>query len=535
MDRQTKKTIFNIDYETRENCVEFLSNLKVNEDDLTVDIDKTNIDYYHISKAYQSIRNWELTYKDKHQEAFSSENFLNNFLNHSKIIWYEVEQEENSIKLFERLNLGKIPLTNAELTKALFLSTDSFSELATETQRIKHYEIASLWDNIEHKLNEQDRKFWSFITNKRREDFDTKIDLILDLIADEPEDHLDTLHTFLWFLNESKTPVTDSASSSLSMAWERIDNFYHTLIEWNNDRELYHLIGYLVSSRHIKGYDKPSLNQLVKYAMSHTKDEFTAHINKHIQNSISLGFTDDNVTDLSYDKNKAVLFNLLLLFNVEVYRTSKTIDDFYPFKQHKSNKWSLEHIHAQSSEGLDQTKKDQWTQWLELHLPVLEDLKNQPEFKDDTSNIVEITSEAQDYVNNDSALSWERFNTLFEKINSLLSSKFDQENTRVHGLGNMALLSQPDNSVLNNSAFEVKRRQIIKLDKQGSFIPICTKRVFQGYYTNNNSLEPKYVWSPQDQVAYLQEILNTLSTYIPDNTALLSELDSATPLQEDNL
>ncbi|MEZ7502698.1 DUF262 domain-containing protein [Psychrobacter sp. Arc29] len=535
-----KKPMFSIDYETRENSVQFLSNLKFNEDDLTVAIDKNNIDYYHISKAYQAIRDWELSYREKYKEYFSSEKFLDNFLNYSKIIWYEVEQEENSIKLFERLNLGKIPLTNAELTKALFLSTDSFSELATETQRIKHYEIASLWDDIEHKLNEQDRKFWSFITNKKREDFDTKIDLILDLIAGKSASDLDTLHTFLWFLNQSKTPVTDSASSSLSMAWERIDNFYHTLIEWNNDRELYHLIGYLVSSKRIKGYDKPSLNQLVKYAMSHTKDEFTAHINKHIQDSISFGFTEDSVTDLSYDKNKAVLFNLLLLFNVEVYRTSKTIDDFYPFKQHKSNQWSLEHIHAQSSEGLDQTKKEQWIQWLELHLPVLNELKNQPEFEIDPA-INKMISESQDYISNNITLSWDRFNTLFEKINKLLSSKNDPNNTQMHGLGNMALLSQPNNSVLNNSAFEVKRRQIIKLDKEGSFIPICTKRVFQGYYSDAGSLEPKYIWSPQDQETYLKEMLDTLSNYIPydfdnsNNIALLFELNSTTPLSEDDL
>jgi len=104
----------------------------------------------------------------------------------------------------------------------------------------------------------------------------------------------------------------------------------------------------------------------------------------------------------------------------------------------------------------------------------------------------------------------------------------------------MALLSQPDNSVLNNSAFEVKRRQIIKLDKEGSFIPICTKRVFQGYYSDAGSLEPKYIWSPQDQETYLKEMLSTLSNYIhygsdsSNNTALLFELDSTTPLSKEN-
>lgn len=270
-----KKKIFKINYETREESVDFLKNVRISGDFITVDINKENIDFFHISTAYQVIRTWEIEYSRNHDKKdFDEAEFQSKFLRHSKIIWYEVEQEEDSIELFERLNLGKIPLTNSELTKALFLSGDSFKELSKEEKRIKHFEIASLWDEIEHKLNEPNKIFWSFITNKERDSFDTKIDLILDFIAEKKESEPDPLYTFLTFLAKSKKTSSASNSSPLSEIWKEIEQFYHTLIEWSNNRDLYHLVGYLVSckefSKHdeVEGYRKESLYDLMKVSFT---------------------------------------------------------------------------------------------------------------------------------------------------------------------------------------------------------------------------------------------------------------------------
>ena len=52
---------------------------------------------------------------------------------------------------------------------------------------------------------------------------------------------------------------------------------------------------------------------------------------------------------------------------------------------------------------------------------------------------------------------------------------------------NLRLLSCDDNSVLNNSVFEVKRRHVIDLDQSGSYIPVCTRNVFLKYYDNEAS------------------------------------------------
>lgn len=508
-----KKDIFKVNYETRKDSVNFLESIKVNDDDLTVDINKSNIDFYHISKAYQAIRNWEVSYNNKKNKPFKSEDFLPKLLNRSKIIWYEVEQEEDSTQLFERLNLGKIDLTNSELIKALFLSKDSFNELTTEDKRVKHYEIASLWDEIEHKLNEQDIKFWSFITNNNRDCFDTKIDLILDLISGKSDKNIDPLYTFLWLLEKSENFDEDKKISGLSSIWEEIEQFYHVLIEWSNDRELYHLIGYLISSKEVEDYKIPKLNTLVQFSMQHSKDKFRGYINQLICNSVKY-----DISELNYLDHSNELFNLLLLFNVEIYRTSASIDNFYPFKQHKSNMWSLEHIHAQNSEGLNKTKKDQWLQWTTLHVPVLRDLKNHPKFKKNIETIDALLYSAEGFLENTDTLDWNRFNSLSLKIANLLSSDTEKQDSQTHRLGNMALLSQPDNASLNNTAFEVKRREIIRLDKQGSFIPIATRRVFLDYYSSNNSLEHKYLWSSCDADSYVKEIKRTLSTYLPSNS-----------------
>lgn len=48
--------------------------------------------------------------------------FANKLQNYVTIIWYEVDDDEDSVNIFTRLNIGKINLTNAELVKALFLS-----------------------------------------------------------------------------------------------------------------------------------------------------------------------------------------------------------------------------------------------------------------------------------------------------------------------------------------------------------------------------------------------------------------------------
>lgn len=494
---------FKLNYETRKGCVEFLSEIKVETDD-TVNINKSNIDFFHISKALQTIREWQLNYKKVKEKVLNTAGFQSTFFEFSKIIWYLVSPQEKSQALFERLNLGKIPLTNAELTKALFLSSESFKDIPVEERKIKQFEIARLWDEMEHKLNEPDLKFWSFITNKKRDRYETKIELILDLISGKTDDEKDQFFTFLKFTEKQK-------KGSLSKVWEEIEQFYYTISEWYIHKDFYHKMGYLVTARPFVNYQGIDLGQLVKDSMSKTKDEFIDQIKGLMEDSVKV-----ELSELRYEKHYNQIFNVLLLFNVETNRTTDSISEYYPFKQHKEKQWSLEHIHARKSENLGENKKEPWLKWLDLHLPVLEEMRIATVEAEKITLIEGIIQKIHKY-NNDQ-LTWERFSGIFKEVNNLFTLDPESMDRDSEGIANLALLGQSDNSALNNSAFEIKRREIIKLDKEGSFIPVATRRVFMKYYNDEGMNTQYFYWSESDREKYLGSIKDgILEKYLPKN------------------
>ena len=81
-------------------------------------------------------------------------------------------------------NIGKIPLTSAELVKAMFLSREN-----RDMDKHRQDEIALQWDNIEKDLHNE--SFWYFLTNNLATKYQTRIDLILDLISGKKNDSKD--------------------------------------------------------------------------------------------------------------------------------------------------------------------------------------------------------------------------------------------------------------------------------------------------------------------------------------------------------
>ena len=81
------------------------------------------------------------------------------YKNQVKIIWYELSDSITDWKKFTDLNIGKIPLTNSELVKALFLRSKNFSGVNDlEAEEYEKQTLVAQWDQIERELSEQD--FW---------------------------------------------------------------------------------------------------------------------------------------------------------------------------------------------------------------------------------------------------------------------------------------------------------------------------------------------------------------------------------------
>lgn len=461
---------FTISYETRAKSKEFLNDI-----DITKKND--NIDFWYIAEAYETIDSWFSNGKQSILPYFTKL-----FDEKVRVIWYEVDEDTDAIPLFTRLNIGKIPLTSSELVKAMFLSNSLNKEMNEERQN----EISLQWDNIEKKL--RDDSFWYFLTNEGIADYQTRIDLILDLLANKPYNCREKYYTF-FVIDKMKD------TKSLKEIWRDIQHTYLTLCDWFENHEFYHKIGYLISSEDM------TLQDIYNNSIGKTKDEFLDFINDRIKDSIKI---DKNYGELDYEKSqdRVLIQKLLLLFNIESVRKNGEKTQWFPFNKYKfrdngKEEWSLEHIHAQQSEGMKTIEA--WKEWLVLHL----------------ASIINVFPDEKDLINNiKSAINKPNLSAdEFNELQQIISSKLTQTNSNRNSIANLALLNSKDNAALNNSTFDVKRNKIIEMDKKGLYIPFATKMVFFKYYSasSNNNL---HFWGYNDMKSYINYINEVLAEYL---------------------
>lgn len=357
---------YDIDYKTRKSSASFLteslSTIKLDQkwkDFIRRDEKSDNVDNYHFFVAYQTISNW---FEEKfNQDIDGINNWRNKLLNHTKVIWYvakNTDEESSSIDIFLRLNSGKIPLTNSELIKALFLhniSNDSHSEV----YKMKQNQIAYEWDVIEHAL--QDDGFWYFLQSKSKNTVATRIEIIFDLIRKTNDHKLsDNFASFIYFQEKLKACDRDELPEEVEKLWKEIKEVYYLLYEWYKDDYLYHRVGFIIT----RGIYR--LDELWKVAKNKDKvkdkDDFKDYLNNTISKSIRKYFINDekfSIDNLQYGGNNPKIVNVLILFNIYVH---ENIESRFPFEQYAKvyvdDSWSLEHIHAQHSKSTDETLQE---------------------------------------------------------------------------------------------------------------------------------------------------------------------------------
>lgn len=412
-----------------------------------------------------------------------SRNLENLFAYNVQIIWYEVDETEDATAMFTRLNIGKIQLTSAELVKAGFLSSEN-----NGMDRRRQDEIALQWDNIEKELYND--SLWYFLTNNSAEKYQTRIDLVLDLISGKKSSDKDKYSTFFYFYKLKRQ------GEDLITVWQNIVKNFLLLKDWRENHKFYHKIGYLIAS----GYK--NLADIYKVSRDKTKREFSMQLDKLIRASIKLE-DDKNYSDWTYDKDADKIRRLLLLFNVESVQRNTEQSQWFPFDKYKFGAWSLEHIHAVNSQGIG-TNQELWRKWLTLHKESLEN------FPDENANLlIEI-----DRLLNLKTIDGNQFRALRDKIITKLSAN-DLSNESDDSIANLALLKCEDNSALSNSVFDVKRNAIIELDMKGAFIPFCTKMAFLKYYTKSEKNQIHF-WSATDRREYLKAINRVLKDYLSE-------------------
>ena len=495
------KTFYEIEYQTREKSAEFLKKIKtlVNDYSITLHnqqsflydipkieeeitkqwgafIDKNgneynNIDNYHFFGAFLTIKAWLETHKD------TKEYFLKKLKNDTCFIWYKDVVENETKKVFRNLNSGKIPLTNAELIKAQIIKTINSSDNIEEVIKHEKSKFATKWDQIEQEL--YDEEFWFFINNETDKNrYQTRIDFLFELLINGANYKKDKLFTYNYFV---KYPDTEK--------WKKVNNLFSILKEWFENKETYHIIGFVISQKF------KSLKEIYNDSINKTKTGFIIYLKEIVKTKIS----SYNINELYYPDKKII--SVLLLHNIETLNNVKEKFARFSFAKFKTTEWSLEHIHAQNSKDLDGEKEAKV--WFDdMIISDFIDLSIKKEISEWWSNF------EKDHFNKKAL-------DIREEIQHKIDERFGENDSETkHCIENMALLSKSDNSALNNSLFPDKRAKIIELENNGSFIPIATKNVFSKYYTKNADSLLK--WTETDRKNYMSNITEVLQIYLPN-------------------
>ncbi len=486
---------FTLSYQTREKSADFLNALDPARAD-------ENIDFHFIAGAFECIRKFFEEDEEGRPVAVRPARLtsLDQFFEENvSVIWYEVDSAEDGIGLFERLNIGKIPLTSSELVKALFLRDSAGGEVLGRQE-----EISLQWDEMEHAL--RDDAFWKFLSNDNPEDYPTRIDLILDLISGKTRKTKEKYHTFFYFDKEIKRRRAEGADEVLLTVWTDIHHVYLTLREWFANHNFYHKIGYLVASK------SRTLAEIYHTWLGDgpdplPKDVFEDKLDEMIRSSINIAGID-KLKELSYNDNGAKLLNVLLLFNVETERLLDSGKRRFPFDKHKDGSWSLEHIHAQHSEGL--STNDKILTWLTDHARILKysGLPGGPELALTLQSFIDEFADGREPKN---------VRARFEEVQKGVVEFFTQKNSHEaeeeyrHNIANMALLDVGQNAALSNYVFDAKRDIIMAYDREGRYIPVCTKMVFFKYCSPASA--SLHFWGENDRKAYVELIDSYLKPY----------------------
>ena len=514
--------LYTLEYKTRKDSWVYLNKdiVSYNSGDTT-----TNIDFYHMGEAYCVVKEWKFAHNVDCQK------FLQTLLDRVKFIWYEVDEAQNPKEIFQRLNLGKISLTNSELIKAIFLKrnyNDSIEESNTAAMQ-----ISTEWDIIENTL--QNDELWAFINTLDCES-PTRIDYIFDIIRtrnillqsneiDIGNDEYATFRYFYAFLKDR---------GDVEEVWSKVYEVYEIFNEWYNTSTLYHYIGFIIAA---SGNESCKvISNLIDAWLGENSDKeqfIRKHLLKPIKSICKLNNIDnlkDYLTNTVYDMEhcppKTECRPLLLLHNIQtIVRQNRCIDSgnkfgnvFYrfPYNLYKTSRknigWDVEHIDSNTENEL--RNQEDRIEYLKLtYLGVTDE-----QIRKEISSLL-LSENIDD----------ENFGAIRKKITNEIHLNNEDKNK----IWNFALLDSKTNRGYGNSPFPAKRRVIIGKEqglkysieiKDGmvgvesklevpTFIPVCTRNAFMKYYTTGQATNLT-AWLKEDAEAYLNNMLSVIGEFL---------------------
>lgn len=501
--------LFEIDYRTRIGSKEFLKKID-NPEGASQDY----IDYYFMTEAYETIKEW---FKPDNLSDTLRNDIINALLSHNivkenvngeekdvdvannvRVIWYEISKDEEatSVDIFTRLNVGKIPLTDSELVKALFLNSNNFKG---NDQELAKVQLSNEWNEIEQNL--QNDSFWYFLKRSSNTlEYPNRIEFIFDIISGRNLNSSKnfTFHKFQELVEKDGVDKT----------WDKIKSIYLILREWYEDRELYHLLGYLFEESNIK------INDVIQNWEDLSKSDFKK---RWLKRKVEETIKDLDYTNLQYKENNAGIKKVLLLFNILTSLLKENSLTRFSFDKFKKEQWDIEHVCSQTDKQLESKDVLPWVKDIIMYYFRTVDL---PDIKTRIKELGYDNDLGQELIQiyglyNSGDKDLVKARELFDKM----QARFKESDASIKNrdnIGNLTLLDAKTNRSYRNAFYPIKRMKIVENDESGIFIPIATKNMFLKFYSNQvaNMIE----WTEQDRIDYLEKLSEVIDNYINNNS-----------------
>lgn len=479
-----------------------------------------NLDSFFVRKARDRILEWfentittqqkkdkfkeALFYEDNSREPSSTPNLRVLF------VWYNAEpivsgqsqapspSVKHDIAIFNRLNGGKISLTNSELLKALFMLCIKTDKKYSGSSLVDEETLVRKWDEMERKF--QDEEFWNMLCPKTRV-YENRLDFLFDFIR-EGDPRATSTNSYRYYYNVMRSMLTVPNSTLLDKKWDEIKRNYDTLCKWHENTTLHNYIGYLVE------FGK-SASDILK-EINQSRGSAAETVKKLVKNDVKI---NKELSALNFKDDKSRIRKILVLFNVE---TSEKHGEKFSFNKYRTQGYDIEHVNSQTDNAI--VKPNERIDWVrdQALASLSDDLESIDTSHVDYQKITALKTEGNRLLGLGEAMHQQDFVSFRQNVDKYYTVGCNQNEK--DWIGNLTLLNSSINREYQNALFPQKLRTIKRNDQEGAFIPLCTKYLFLKYYSNIKGHVSAFTmmrWRDEDQNDYYEAIKRALGDFLP--------------------